>query len=144
MRQALNQAQIAYNKDEAPIGAVIVRNGKIIARAYNKREITQSATAHAEILAIEKACKKLCLWRLTGCDIYVTLEPCPMCMGAIINARLSNLYYGADDPKAGSCGSIVNLNDYPYNHKVTIYQGIMQAECTSLLTAFFQKLRKRM
>lgn len=143
MCEALKQAQIAYKKDETPIGAVIVKYGKIIARAYNKREMNKSATAHAEILAIEKACKKLGGWRLTGCDIYVTLEPCPMCMGAILNARISNIYFGACDLKAGSCGSIINLNDYPYNHKVNIYQGIMQEECATLLTTFFQQLRKR-
>lgn len=143
MLQAIKQAQIAYAKDEVPIGAVIVKDGEIIARAHNKREINKSATAHAEILAIEKACRKSKSWRLTGCDLYVTLEPCPMCMGAILNAKIQGLYYGASDPKSGSCGSVINLNNYPFNHKVNIYEGIMQDECSLLLKEFFQSLREK-
>ena len=115
----------------------------IIARAHNLRETKNMATAHAEILAIEKACKKLESWRLINCDMYVTLEPCTMCMGAIINSRISNLYIGAQDPKTGACGSFIDLNKYKYNHIVNIRKGILEKKCEYILKIFFKSLRNR-
>ncbi|NLY18459.1 MAG: nucleoside deaminase [Clostridiaceae bacterium] len=140
---ALNEAKLAYNKDEVPVGAVVVHNGEVIASAHNLRETSNSATAHAEILAIEKACRVLGNWKLTDCDLYVTLEPCIMCAGAIINARIRSLYFGAYDPKAGACGSVTDvfrLNEL--NHKVTVYAGIMEDECSEILERFFKEKRK--
>ena len=125
------------------MGAVITCHGTVIASAHNLRETSNSATAHAETLAIEKACSKLGTWKLTECDLYVTLEPCIMCAGAIINARVRNLYFGAFDPKAGACGSITDvfrLNEL--NHKVTVYAGIMEDECAAILKRFFQEKRR--
>ena len=109
MREALKEARKAYEKDEIPVGAIIVKDGKIISRAYNSRESSKNAIAHAEVLAIKKACKKLDAWRLLDCEMYVTLEPCPMCAGAIINSRISKIYIGTDDEKSGACGSKLNL-----------------------------------
>ncbi len=143
MNAALYQAQKAAKIKEVPIGAVIVKNNKIISKAYNKREIQKNALHHAEILAIEKACKKLKSWRLSDCELYVTLEPCPMCMGAIINARIERVIFGAYDPKAGSCGSVINLNDYPYNHHPEIIGGVLESKCSNILTTFFTSLRKK-
>ena len=143
MKEALKEAKKAYEKLEVPVGAVIVKDGKIIARAHNLREKKQSATAHAEILAIEKASKKLNSWRLIDCDMYVTLEPCTMCMGAIISARVKNLYIGALDPKTGACGSFVNLGELKYNHTVNIFKGILQDKCEYIIKDFFKKLRKK-
>ena len=112
MNEALKEAQKAYKKEEVPVGAIIVKNGKIIARAHNIKETKKNAVGHAEILAIEKACKKLKAWRLLDCEMYVTLEPCSMCAGALINSRIKKVYIGADDPKTGACGSVLNLLKY--------------------------------
>ena len=142
MKFAIKEAKKAYKKLEVPIGAVIVKNGEIISKAHNLRETTKQACAHAEILAIQKACKKLDAWRLENCDIYVTLEPCPMCAGAIMNARIKNLYIGAMDPKSGAVGSKINiLEDVTFNHKVNVCNGICEEECSLLLKDFFKELR---
>lgn len=142
MKEALCEAKRAEAIDETPIGAVIVRDGKIIARGYNKRETKKNALMHAEIIAIDKACKKLGGWRLPNCDIYVTLEPCPMCSGAIIQARIENVYFGAYDKKSGCLGSVCDLSQ-TLPHKIHYEGGIMQEECENLLKEFFKKLRKR-
>ena len=143
MNQALKEAQKAYDKLEVPIGAVIVKDNKIIARAHNLRECKQNAIAHAEILAIQKACKKLNAWRLHDCDIYVTLEPCPMCAGAILNSKIRNVYIGALEPRSGAAGSKINLfEDYNFNHKGNYETGIMEEECIKLLQNFFKDRRK--
>lgn len=142
MVKAIEEAKKAYIGDEVPVGAVITYKGEIIAKAHNLRETHNSATAHAEILAIEKACKALNNWNLTGCDLYVTLEPCVMCAGAIINARIRSLYFGAFDPKGGACGSVTDIFRLKeLNHRVTVYEGIMEDECASLLTEFFKSKR---
>ena len=141
MKEAIKQAKKAESYDEVPIGCVIVKDDKVIARGYNKRETLQQSIAHAEIMAIQKACKKLNTWRLEDCILYVTLEPCPMCAGAIINARIPKVFYGAKDEKAGSCGSIINLFELPYNHKPELIGGIMEEECSNILKDFFQTLR---
>lgn len=144
MKLALKEAQKAYDKDEVPIGAIVVKDGKIIARAHNLREKNKQACAHAEILAIQKACKKLEAWRLEDCDMYVTLEPCPMCAGAIINSRIKNLYIGAMDPKSGAVGSKLNLlKDFKFNHTVNVFDRVLENECSSILKEFFKELRKR-
>ncbi|MCI9178073.1 MAG: nucleoside deaminase [Clostridia bacterium] len=144
MLEALKQAQKAYEKEEIPVGAVIVKENKIIARAYNEKEDKQDTTKHAEIIAIQKASKKLKTWRLTDCEMYVTLEPCSMCAGALIQARLKKVYIGTMDQKTGSCGSVFNLlADYTFNHKVEIETGILKQECETLLKKFFQELRKK-
>lgn len=143
MKKALNEAKAAYKKLEAPVGAVIVRDGIIVAKAHNLRESLQDATAHAEMLVIKKACKKLGSWRLLGCDMYVSLEPCPMCAGAILTSRIENLYFGAYDKKGGAAGSVVDLFAIDnFNHKVNITGGIMQNECGEILSNFFKELRK--
>lgn len=141
MREALKQARKAEKIDEVPIGAVIVKDGKIISRGYNKKESKKNSLLHAEIIAIDKACKKLQSWRLTGCTLYVTLEPCPMCAGAIMNNRISNVVFGAYDKKAGSYGSLLNLNDFPVNHKPDVTGGILENECSSILSDFFRSKR---
>lgn len=144
MKEAIKQAKKAAKKDEVPIGCVIVKDDQIIARAYNKREMKQCSTAHAEILAIEKACKKLGSWRLEDCDLYVTLEPCPMCSGAIIQSRIRNVIFGAYDPKGGCMGSNMNINDVRgFNHYPDIEGGILQDECSRLLKDFFKAKRKK-
>ena len=143
MKAALKLAQKAADEGEVPVGAVVVCEGKIVGRGRNRRETKKSAIHHAEIEAIEKACKKLGGWRLHKCDLYVTLEPCPMCTGAIINARIKTLYYGAKDEKAGSCGTLVNLFDLPYNHKPEVISGVMEEECANILKKFFKDLRER-
>lgn len=144
MNEAIKQAKKAAQKDEVPIGCVIVKDDQIIARAYNKREMKQCSTAHAEILAIEKACKKLGNWRLEDCDLYVTLEPCPMCSGAIIQSRIRNVIFGAYDPKGGCMGSNMNINDVRgFNHYPDIEGGILQDECSRLLKEFFKAKRKK-
>ena len=126
MKEALKEAKKAYKKLEIPVGAVIVKDGKIIARAHNLKESKHDTTKHAEILAIQKASKKLESWRLIDCDMYVTLEPCSMCAGALINARIRKLYIGTLDEKTGACGSVLNLfEDYKFNHKVEVEKGIM-------------------
>lgn len=142
MKEALKEAQKAAEELEVPVGAVVVYKNEIISRGRNHRESLQNALFHAEIEAINNACKKLNSWRLIDCALYVTLEPCPMCTGAIINARISEVFYGTDDPKAGSCGSIVNLFSLPYNHKPAVTSGILKDECKEILTDFFKKLRK--
>ena len=142
MREAILLAKEAADDDEAPIGAVIVRDGVIVGRGRNRREKDKNALGHAEIEAINDACKTLHGWRLIGCTMYVTLEPCPMCTGAIINSRIRRLIYGASDYKAGSCGSVVNLFDLPYNHKPEVVSGFMAEECSALLSDFFAELRR--
>ncbi|QMS85026.1 tRNA adenosine(34) deaminase TadA [Xianfuyuplasma coldseepsis] len=143
MKKALKEAKKAYKKGEVPIGAVIVHNGKIIAKAHNLREKARKATAHAEILAIEKANKKLKSWRLDTCTMYVTIEPCPMCAGAIIQSRMKQVIYGAKEYKTGAHQSITNLFDKPFNHKVEVLDGIMEEECGKIITSFFKKLRTK-
>ena len=144
MKQALKEAQKAYDKLEIPVGAVIVKDGKIIARAHNKREKSQNAINHAEIIAIQKASKKLGAWRLNDCEMYVTLEPCPMCAGAIIQARIKKLYIGTMDEKTGACGSVLNLlEDYKFNHQVEVETGLLNNECEKILKDFFKDLRKK-
>lgn len=141
MEKALDQAHEAEKIGEVPVGAVIVRHGEIVSYGYNKRETDKNAIYHAEIEAIDSACKKLGSWRLLDCSLYVTLEPCPMCAGAIINSRIKRVIFGAKDSKAGSCGSIINLFDLPYNHRPEIISGVMGNECQALLSDFFGKLR---
>lgn len=144
MKEALKQAQKAYQKEEIPVGAVIVKDHKIIARAYNEKEYKLDTTKHAEILAIQKASKKLNAWRLTDCDMYVTLEPCSMCAGALIQSRLRKVYIGTMDAKTGACGSVLNLlEDYPFNHKVEVETGILQEDCEKILKDFFKELRSK-
>lgn len=143
MMMAYREALKAYRKLETPVGAVIVSDGKIIARGHNLREQKQDPTQHAEIIAIKKAAKKLGSWRLTDCDLYVTLEPCPMCAGLLIQSRIRNLYYGAKDPKAGAVGSVLDiLAIEKFNHRVNVYSGIMEKECSLILKEFFKELRK--
>lgn len=143
MKEALKEAQKAYDKLEVPVGAVIVKDGKIIARAYNQKEEKNDTTNHAEILAIKKASKKLGSWRLLDCDMYVTLEPCSMCAGALIQARIRKVYIGADDEKTGACGTKLNLlEDYDFNHKVEIQRGVLKEECENIMKNFFKDLRK--
>ena len=142
MKEALKEAKKAYDKEEIPVGAVIVKDNKIIARAYNVKEEKMDTTKHAEILAIQKASKKLKSWRLQDCDMYVTLEPCSMCAGALIQSRIRKVYIGTMDHKTGACGSVLNLlEDYKFNHKVQIESGIMEKECESILKEFFKYLR---
>ncbi len=143
MIEAIKQAKKAEALGETPIGAVIVKDGKIIARGYNTRETKKKATGHAEIMAIERACKKLGGWRIPDASMYVTLEPCPMCSGAIIAARIDNLYFGAYDKKSGCCGSKCNLfEDGLFNYKVNTMGGIMEDICSSMMSDFFKRLRK--
>lgn len=141
MNLALEQAHLAYALGEVPVGAVIVKDNRVIAAAYNLRECQQNALAHAELLAIEKACEVLQTWRLTECDLYVTLEPCPMCSGAIINARIRRVIYGAYDKKAGCCESLTNLFALPFNHRPTVVGGVLELQSRELLKDFFKKLR---
>ena len=140
MRMALDEAQKARAEDEVPVGAVIVRGGEVIASAYNTREYGKNALYHAEIKAIDQACKRLGGWRLVGCTMYVTLEPCPMCAGAIINSRIEKVVYGAPDHKAGAFGTMLNLTDYPL-FKPQIIGGVLAEECASILTSFFKEKR---
>ncbi len=143
MLLALEQAKLAAEELEVPVGAVIVRNGEVVSVGRNRREMGKNALAHAEIEAIDLACKKLGGWRLWECEMYVTLEPCPMCTGAIINSRIRRLVYGASDYKAGSCGSVINLFELPYNHKPEVISGFMADECSAMLSEFFADLRRR-
>ena len=142
IKAAIEAAQNTKISDDVPIGAVIVKDNEIIAVGYNKREATGDATAHAEIVAIRDACQRLGGWHLDGCEMYVTLEPCPMCMGAIINSRIKKVVFGAKDAKAGACGSVFNFNSYPLNHKPEIVSGVMENESRELLSEFFLKKRK--
>lgn len=143
MRIALEEAQKAFNENEVPIGALIVKDDKIIARAHNTREKDQSSIAHAEILAIQKANETLQSWRLDSCSLYVTIEPCQMCSGAIIQSRIENVYYGALDSKSGAHKSILNLYEFPFNHNVNVEGGILEDECSRLMTSFFKELRNK-
>lgn len=143
MKKAIALAMESEKEGEVPVGAVIVKDGKIIATGRNRRESEKNALHHAEIEAIDGACKALGGWRLFGCDLYVTLEPCPMCAGAIINSRIKTVYFGAYDNKAGSFGSVADFNRIPYNHKPEIIAGVMEKECSELLTDFFKKLRDK-
>lgn len=142
MNEALKEAKKAYAKDEVPVGAVVVYDGKIIARAHNLRESKQDFSGHAEFLAMKKASKKIGSWRLEDCDVYVTLEPCSMCAGAMIQSRIRNLYYGATDQKAGAVESVVKLLDNPFNHRIQYIGGIEASQASMILKDFFKKLRK--
>lgn len=143
MDRALKQAQLAYNKGEVPVGAVVVKDGKIISRGYNLRESTNDPTAHAELIAMKKASKKLDSWRLTGCTLYVTLEPCPMCSGVIINSRIDRVVFGAYDQKAGCCTTLYHLcNDERFNHRAEILGGVSEEKCAKILSDFFKEKRK--
>ena len=142
MRSAIELAKEASKEGEVPVGAVIVKEGKIIATGRNRRELGKNALYHAEIEAIDMACKELNSWRLLGCDLYVTLEPCPMCAGSIINSRIERVFFGAKDLKAGSCGSVINLFDLPYNHKPELFGGVLEEETSMILSEFFKNLRK--
>lgn len=143
MKQALKRARAAYRAGETPVGAVIVRDGVVIAGGRNSREKAKNALKHAELCAIDRACRKLGRWRLYDCDLYVTLEPCPMCAGAAINARIRRVVYGASDPKAGSLGSLVDLAELPYNHRPQVVSGVLEEQCAALLSDFFAQLRQR-
>lgn len=144
MQAALHQAVKAAAIGEVPIGAVIVHDGEIIGRGYNLREHTQDASIHAEMMAIQEANRRLKSWRLEDCQMYVTLEPCPMCAGAIINSRIPTLYYGARDPKAGAVGSLYNLlTDTRFNHQVEVHEGLMAKNAGELLQSFFRAIRQR-
>ena len=142
MTAALELARQAAALGEVPVGAIVADgDGAIIGRGYNRRETDRDATAHAEILAIQEACRKKSSWRLTGCTLYVTLEPCPMCTGAILQSRLERVVFGADDEKAGCCGGLLHLTEYPFSHHPAVYAGVLEEECRKLLQDFFQKRR---
>lgn len=141
MKQAILLAEKAGLEGEVPVGAVIVRNGEVIATGQNRRESMKNAVKHAEVEAIENACEVLGSWRLEDCELYVTLEPCPMCAGAIINARIPKVVYGATDIKGGACDSVVNLFNLPFNHKPEVWAGILEQECSELLQEFFKGKR---
>lgn len=142
MREALKEAELAYQLGEVPVGAVIVQNGQIIARGHNTRETEFSAIAHAEISAIRAACETLHGWRLQDCTLYVTLEPCPMCAGAIINARIPNVVFGAWDASMGAMGSVLKITKYPLPSRPTVVAGVLERECGELLSRFFKDRRK--
>lgn len=142
MTEALRQARLAAEEGEVPVGAVVVLDGEIVAVGRNRRETVKNALAHAEIEAIDAACRKLGGWRLHKCELFVTLEPCPMCMGAIINARIKRLVYGASDPKNGACGSATDLSKMSFTHSVAVERGFMAEECAAELKSFFKKLRE--
>lgn len=141
MREAMSLAALAEQIDEVPVGALIVRDGEVIARAYNTREHSKCATHHAEILAIEEACRVLGGWRLPGCTLYVTMEPCAMCAGAIINSRIPRVVYGAPDLRFGAFGSLINLAELPLNHKPEIIGGVLEDENVKVLRDYFKKKR---
>lgn len=144
MKEAIRQAKKAYALEESPIGCVIVYENKIIARGYNRRNIDKSTLSHAELIAIKKACRKMGDWRLEGCTMYITLEPCPMCAGAIVQSRMDKVVIGSMNPKAGCAGSVMNLLQIEgFNHQVQMEQGILQEECSQLLTNFFKELRQK-
>lgn len=143
MAIAIEEAKTAAELGEVPVGAVVVKDGEVVARAHNLRETGKSALAHAELLAIGKACEALGGWRLWQCDLYVTLEPCPMCSGAIINSRIKRVVYGARDAKAGCCDSVISMFDLPFNHRPEIIEGVCAEECASLLRDFFRSLREK-
>jgi len=143
MQQALELARLAAAEGEVPVGAVVVRDGRVVGTGRNRREQTGNALAHAEIEAINEACHTLGGWQLVGCTLYVTLEPCPMCAGAIINSRIERVVQGTLNPKAGSCGSVVDLFALPYNHRPTVITGVLEDECRGVLKQFFRQLRDR-
>ena len=143
MQLALQQAQLAADMEEVPVGAVVALNGEPIAMAHNTRETEKNATHHAELLAISRACEKLGGWRLWQCELFVTLEPCPMCSGAIINSRLRRVVYGAADPKAGCCGGLTDLFALPFNHHPVIEKGLCEEQATALMHQFFERLRQK-
>ena len=143
MRMAIEEARLAALAMETPVGAVVVRESQVIAVGRNRREERQNALMHAEIEALNKACEVLGRWRLSDCDLYVTLEPCPMCAGALINARIRRVIFGAYDPKNGSLGSVTDLSELPYTHKMAVDGGILREECAALLSDFFKELRKK-
>lgn len=143
MRLALALADVAAAEGEVPVGAVIVREGRVIGTGRNRREKARNALAHAELEAIDEACRTAGGWRLFGGELYVTLEPCPMCAGAIINARIDRVYYGAPDPKAGCCGTLTDLYALPFNHHPEVVGGVLETECAAKLTDFFKALRRR-
>lgn len=143
MKKALHYARLAGRKGETPVGAVVVKDGEIVSFGYNKRESKKNALCHAEIMAIDRACKKLGGWRLFECDLYVTLEPCPMCAGAIINSRIKKVVFGAYDKKAGCFGSVTDFNSLPFNHHPEIEGGVMGEESAKLLSDFFKNLRNK-
>jgi tRNA(adenine34) deaminase len=144
MKEALELARLAADMGEIPVGALVVdsNSGEVIAKAHNLRENNKLATAHAEILAIEEACRKRGSWRLHGCTLYVTLEPCPMCAGAIVNSRIDRVVWGADDMVAGCCKSVINFNSYPFNHSFATASGVCESECKAVLQEFFQTKRR--
>lgn len=144
MQEALKEAAKAMELKEVPIGAVVVKDGEIIARGYNLRETSKDPTAHAEIIAIREAARVLGGWRLHGCDLYVTIEPCPMCAGAILMARIDRLIVGAMDPKAGAAGSLLNIpEDERFNHQTEVVSGVLEEACSEMMKSFFRELRKR-
>lgn len=144
MKLALEEAKKAYDKGEVPIGAVVVRKGEVIAKGHNLRESLKDATAHAEIITIQKACKNAGGWRLTESTLYVTIEPCPMCAGAILQSRIDRVVIGAMDPKAGACGSVANIiSDEGFNHQAEVVTGVMEEECSNIMKKFFKALRDR-
>ena len=143
MKEALRLAQISYNEGEVPVGAVIVKDNEIIATGRNRREQSKNALSHAEIEAINNACNELGGWRLWECDIYITLEPCPMCSGAIVNARIPNVYFGAYDKNFGCCGSTLNILELQNSFRPHFEGGILEDECSNLITDFFKKLRQK-
>ena len=142
MKHAMTRAKAAAALGEVPIGAVIVKDGKIVSSGKNMREIKANALLHAEITAIDRACKRLGAWRLCDCTLYVTLEPCPMCTGAIINARIPTVVFGAREENFGSCGSVIDLFSERYGHKPAVYGGVLGDECAALMKEFFERLRK--
>lgn len=143
MKLALEQARLAYELGEVPVGAVIVQNDKVIACGYNRREIDKNALSHAEHTAIDHACKVLGGWRLPNCTLYVTLEPCLMCSGAIVHARIDRVVFGVRDEKSGAFGSVLNVNELPLNHKIEVTEGVMAEECKAILQEFFKELRDK-
>ena len=143
MREAIQLAREAAEEGEVPVGAVVVKDDVIVGAGRNRRETGKNALCHAELEAIARACKALGGWRLWQCELFVTLEPCPMCAGAVINARIPRVVFGAKDRKSGSCGSVVNLFELPYNHRPELVNGVLEEECAQLLTDFFQKLRDK-
>jgi len=143
MKEAIELARISASEGEVPVGCVVVWDDKIVGRGRNRREIGKNALAHAEIEAINEACRTLGGWRLWKASLFVTLEPCPMCAGAIINARIPFVYFGADDIKGGACGSVTNLFDMKFNHRPEVIKGILKEECAEMLSDFFKRLRNR-
>ena len=139
---ALEEAELAYELGEVPVGAVVVKDGEIISKAHNMREANKLSTSHAELLAIEEACRALGGWRLSDCTLYVTLEPCPMCAGTVINSRIDRVVFGAKDLMAGCFGSVMNFNAYPFNHTCKVSFGVREEECRNILQKFFENKRK--